>query len=84
MASVPRASQIPSAVTVARRIVTPIAVATERRVTPAQPTTASSSMSAEHASLPEPPPALCRPATTLPAQPSTDTAMSLNGQKPSP
>ena len=42
---------------------TSIAVATDFKVTPAQATSASSSMSPEHNSSPEPPVAGCRPAT---------------------
>ena len=42
---------------------TSIAVATDFRVTPAQATSASSSMSPEQSSRPEPPVAGCRPAT---------------------
>ena len=41
------------------------AVATDFRVTPAQATSASSSMSPEHSSRPEPPVAGCRPAVAM-------------------
>src|SRR5579875_3063739 len=44
----------------------PIAVATAHSVTPAQATSASSSMSAEQAKLPSPPAAGCRPASPPP------------------
>ena len=43
----------------------PIAVDTTLKVTPAQATSASSSMSPEQASLPSPPAAGCRPASTV-------------------
>jgi hypothetical protein len=55
----------------ALRTSTPIAVATLRRVTPAQPSSACSSMSPEQASDPSPPVVGCRPARTGPAQVST-------------
>ena len=54
----------------------PIAVATARSVTPAQATSASSSMSAEQASSPLPPAAECRPAVVLPCHTGTAQAMS--------
>jgi len=53
--SVPRKSRSPSADTVALVISIPIEVATAARVTPAQPTSASRSMSPEHAPVPSPP-----------------------------
>jgi hypothetical protein len=46
----------------------PMAVATALIVTPAQATSASSNMSAEHAMLPSPPVAGCRPAFVSPPQ----------------
>ena len=51
-------------VTVPPRSSTPIAVATAVKVTPAQATSASSSMSPEQAASPSPPVAGCRPAST--------------------
>src|SRR6516162_348786 len=66
--SVPRASQWPSATTRPPRSFTPMAVATALMVTPAQATSASSSMSAEHARLPSPPVAGCRPAVVSPSR----------------
>ena len=45
-----------------------MAVATALMVTPAQATSASSSMSAEHARLPSPPVAGCRPAVVSPSR----------------
>ena len=61
MPSVPRASQTPSARSSAARISSPIAVATDRSVTPAHARSAWSSRSAEHASEPSPPVARCEP-----------------------
>ena len=52
----------------------PMTVATLARVTPAQATRAWSSMSPEQASLPSPPVAGCRPATTIPAIVSMEQA----------
>ena len=51
------------------------AVATDFRVTPAQATSASSSMSPEHSSSPEPPVAGCKPATASARPVSTLQAM---------
>src|SRR5260221_8372573 len=62
-ASVPRKSMSPSARTSPARTFSAMAFATAPSVTPAQPTSAWSSMSPEHASWPEPPVAGCRPAT---------------------
>ena len=75
MPSVPRASQVPSAITRPLRIVTPDAVATARSVTPAQAATASSSISAEQARSPVPPVARCRPACVSPCQDETVQAI---------
>src|SRR4051812_23153748 len=61
--SVPRKSRSPSACSRASRNSMPSAVATAPRVTPAQATNASSSMSPEHAAWPVPPVPGCRPAT---------------------
>ena len=54
---------------------TSTAVATDFSVTPAQATSASSSMSPEHSSSPEPPVAGCRPATASARPVSTLQAM---------
>ncbi len=71
--SVPRKSRSPSARTCAEVSSTPIAVATALSVTPAQATSASSSMSPEQASRPLPPVAGCSPAVTS-ARPGLDLA----------
>ena len=60
--SVPRKSRSPSAFTTPLRRLISSAVATAFRVTPAQATSASSSMSPEQSSAPVPPLAGCRPA----------------------
>src|SRR6187551_605001 len=62
--SVPRKSRSPSALTMASLTSTPMAVETARNVTPAQATSASSSKSPEHACIPLPPVAGCKPAST--------------------
>ena len=58
------------------------AVATAFSVTPAQATSASSSMSPEHSSSPEPPVAGCRPATLSARPVSTLQAMLLSSSVP--
>src|SRR5690606_27047638 len=63
--NVPLKSRSPSAVTVPFFITTSIAVATAFNVTPAQATKASSNISPEHANIPEPPVAGCKPASTI-------------------
>src|SRR5688572_20427043 len=60
--SVPRKSRSPSACTLPLFTLTPMAVATAPSVTPAHATSASSSMSPEHALRPLPPLAGCSPA----------------------
>ena len=62
--SVPRKSRSPSARTRAGARRAPARSRPSRSVTPAQATSASSSMSPEHASEPVPPVAGCRPAST--------------------
>ena len=61
----------------------PIAVATALSVTPAQATSASSSMSPEQASSPLPPVAGCRPAVTSARPVSTLQAMPASSMSPS-
>ena len=58
------------------------AVATALRVTPAQATSASSSMSPEHSSAPEPPVAGCSPAVASARPVSTLQAMLLSSSVP--
>ena len=74
--SVPRASQSPSTTCTRRRPQGqgPIAAATERSVTAAQPASASSSMSPLQASDPSPPVAGCRPARATPGHWGTSAA----------
>ena len=69
--SVPRASKVPVTCTCAPRSTIPIAVATERSVTPAHAATACSSRSPEHASEPSPPVDGCSPARAGPDQVGT-------------
>ena len=59
-----------------------LAVATAFRVTPAQATSASSSMSPEQSSMPEPPVAGCRPATASARPVSTLQAMLVSSSEP--
>jgi hypothetical protein len=59
-----------------------MAVATALSVTPAQATSASSSMSPEHNSMPEPPVAGCSPATASARPVSTLQAMALSSSMP--
>ena len=66
-----------------RRAATPMAVATALSVTPAQATSASSSMSPEQASRPLPPVAGCRPAVTSARPVSTLQAMPASSMSPS-
>ena len=58
------------------------AVDTAFSVTPAQATSASSSMSPEHSSMPEPPVAGCRPATASARPVSTLQAMLVSSSVP--
>ena len=81
--SVPRKSRSPSARRCADVSSTPIAVATALSVTPAQATSASSSMSPEQASRPLPPVAGCRPAVTSARPVSTLQAMPASSMSPS-
>ena len=70
--SVPRKSRSPSALTRPPSTETPIEVATARIVTPAQATSASSSMSPEQSRVPSPPAAGCRPAAAIARPVSTE------------
>src|SRR5687768_356481 len=72
---VPRKSRSPSAKTCASLSSIPSAVATALSVTPAQATSASSSMSPEQACCPLPPLAGCSPASTSARAVSTRQAM---------
>src|SRR5215218_4663648 len=80
--SVPRKSRSPSALTVPWRSGISSAVATAFSVTPAQATSASSSMSPEHSSAPEPPVAGCSPATASARPVSTLQAMCWSSSVP--
>src|SRR5919204_357080 len=73
--SVPRKSRLPSALTVPPWTGISSEVATARRVTPAQATSACSSMSPEHRSDPSPPEAGCRPAAATAAPVRTEQLM---------
>ena len=61
---------------------TSIAVATAFKVTPAQATSASSSMSPEQSSSPDPPVAGCRPATASARPVSTLQAIAVSSRVP--
>ena len=80
--SVPRKSRSPSARIVPLTSI-PSAVATEHIVTPAQATSASSSMSPEQASIPLPPVAGCRPASASARPVATLHAMLSSSSRPS-
>src|SRR5829696_10354153 len=80
--SVPRKSRSPSAFTMPWRRSISRAVATALRVTPAQATRASSSMSPEHSSAPEPPVAGWSPATASARPVSTLQAMCWSSSVP--
>src|SRR6266403_89269 len=79
---VPRKSRSPSASTVAAPSLNSSAVTTAFSVTPAQATSASSSMSPEHSSSPEPPVAGCRPAMASARPVSTLQAIWASSSEP--
>ena len=81
-ARVPRKSRSPSAVMVPPARLIFSEVATARSVTPAQATSACSSMSPEQSSVPSPPVAGCRPATASCLPVSTEHAMAWSSSWP--